>query len=228
MRSNPCVSNNSHFLNKYTLNLNITTTRIMALQSPSQPPTPPFSPTLWYRIRNTRVNPSTHCLDVINDSEGNTTLCSGLLKIATIGNYAGQYWQFAPIPIPTSSTTTDSNKDGEKYILRTWWLGPNRRLTISSGHDSAPILLPGERQVWSIGDWGDSTLWLSSLVDGKEKVLDVGEDGETLTMHEKDESRLTQRWTVEVFQHITEQGFHAGNGLTNTEVFIMSDAWTRS
>ena len=199
---------------------------IMAQQNSNA--SPPFSPTLWYRIRNTSVNPLTHCLDVINDSGGNTTLCTGLLKIATMGNYAGQYWQFAPTPTSSTTDSSNENEDGGKYILRTWWLGPNRRLTISDDNNNSPILLPGESQVWSIGDWCDGTLWISSSVAGKEKVLDVGEDGRTPTMHEKDERRLTQRWTVEVFRHITEEGFHAGNGLTDTEVFIMSDAWTRS
>jgi hypothetical protein len=190
-----------------------------------------FSPTHWYRIRNTKINLATHCLDVINDSDGNITLCTGLLKMATIGNYAGQCWQFAPAPTSPVPNSSNDNATVGTYILRTWWLGPNRRLTISSGHDKAPILLHGEGQVWSIGVWDEGTLWFSSIVDGKEKVLDVDEDGRNLIMKEKDEGRLTQRWAVEIIRSITEEGYHsprADRSVTDPDVFVMSDAWTRS
>jgi hypothetical protein len=166
----------------------------------------PFSPTLWHRIRNTGSTPDTHCLDVINDSAGNTTLATGFLKIARIGHYAGQYWQFAPTPTTTSSFNTSNTNT---HVLRTWWLGPNRRLNVSIGRDTPqPILLRDDGQVWTVGEWDDGTFWFSSTVGGKEKVLDLGDDGRAVVMKEKDEERPTQRWTVEAGRSISEEGYH--------------------
>jgi immune inhibitor A len=168
----------------------------------------PFDPAIWYRIRNTSVNPTTHALDVINNSGGDPTLATGLLKIATIGYYAGQFWQFTPIPPSVSASDTGNDNNGI-YVMHTWWLGPHRCLTISTNDHNSPVLQDGDAQVWTVGQWGDGTFWFSSTVNGKEKLLDVGEDGRAVVMREMDEGRPSQRWTVEVIRRrrFSEKGY---------------------
>ena len=104
-----------------------------------QPPTDKFNPRMWYRLKNT-YQPSTHCLDVVNDNSINS---KGLLQMAAIGNFSGQRWQLK------------ENDDGS-YCLRTMFLGPDRQLGVKDDK-STPILQtanPSARaQYWTIGAW---------------------------------------------------------------------------
>lgn len=116
-----------------TMTFDITVTRTV------QPPTDKFNSKTWYRLRNT-YQPSTHCLDVIND---NGTDSEGLLQMAVAGRFSGQYWQLK------------ANDDGS-YHLRTLFLGPDRQLSVKNDKKT-PILqatnLSAKAQYWTIQAW---------------------------------------------------------------------------
>lgn len=104
-----------------------------------QPPTERFEPGTWYRLKNS-FQPSTHCLDVVNDNGANS---KGLLQMAATGNFSGQYWQLK------------SNDDGT-YCLCTMFLGAERQLGVKD--DKTTLVLEAANpsakgQYWTIGAW---------------------------------------------------------------------------
>ncbi|KAG9204786.1 hypothetical protein G6514_010017 [Epicoccum nigrum] len=103
------------------------------------PQTEKFDPETWYRLRNSYQS-STHCLDVINDNSVNS---KGLLQMAAIGNFSGQYWQLK------------ANEDGT-YCLRTMFLGVERQLGVMDDK-TTPVLQTvnpsAKGQFWTIEAW---------------------------------------------------------------------------
>lgn len=112
-----------------------------------------FDSDTWYRLKNS-YKTDTHCLDVVNDNDTNST---GLLQMAAVGNYSGQYWQLK------------LNDDQETYSLRTLFLGPNRQLSVQSDKKTPVLELINplaKGQSWTIEPWNrpnDGTwfLWVS-------------------------------------------------------------------
>ncbi len=119
---------------------NPTMTFDVTVKKSDQPPADKFNPKMWYRLKNT-YQPSTHCLDVVND---NGTNSKGLVEMAVIGKFSGQYWQLK------------ANEDGT-YSLRTMFLGPDRRLGVKDDKRT-PILQTAndsaKAQFWTIEPWG--------------------------------------------------------------------------
>lgn len=111
----------------------------ITVKKSDQPPTSNFNDRMWYRLKNT-YQPTTHCLDVIND---NGTDSTGLLQMAATGKFSGQYWQLKP------------NDDGS-YRLRTMFLGPNRQLGVRDDKMTT-VLQPANdfamAQHWTIHAW---------------------------------------------------------------------------
>lgn len=178
-----------------------------------QPPTEKFNPRMWYRLRNT-YQPSTHCLDVIND---NGTDSEGLIQMAVTGKFSGQYWQLK------------ANENGS-YCLRTMFLGPERQLGVKDDKKT-PILQaanPAARaQYWTIEPWGspqDGTWHLEvgylhpcachllthhvqNAWTEQSRYLDTMEGGRKVEMNQANNGRPTQRWTIEPIREMTESGF---------------------
>jgi immune inhibitor A len=111
----------------------------ITIKKHDDPQTETFDPQMWYRLKNTYQS-STHCLDVVNDDGLNS---KGLLQMAAIGNFSGQYWQLK------------ANEDGT-YCLRTMFLGAERRLGVMD--DKTTLVLQtvnpsAKGQYWTIEAW---------------------------------------------------------------------------
>ncbi|KAH6642487.1 immune inhibitor A peptidase M6-domain-containing protein [Boeremia exigua] len=161
-----------------------------------QPQVDKFNPRMWYRLKNT-YQPSTHCLDTINDNDVNS---KGLLQMAVAGSFSGQYWQLK------------ANEDGS-YFLRTLFLGPDRQLGVKDDRIT-PILQTANpsavSQYWTIEAWDgpeDGTWHLENAWTEQSRYLDTMEGGPRVEMNQANDGRPTQRWTIEPIREITEPGF---------------------
>ena len=153
----------------------------------------PFDPKTWYRFKNT-YQPSTHCLDVVNDAGTDST---GLLQMAADGRYSGQHWQLVP------------NADGT-FFLRTLFLGTNRRLDVRRGDKRTPVLAeaaPATAQYWRVEPWGDGTWRVENVALGRFVCLDTLEGGRAVGLNGKNEGRPTQRWSITPIREIYEDEF---------------------
>ncbi|KAF2744498.1 M6 metalloprotease [Sporormia fimetaria CBS 119925] len=165
----------------------------ITVEAIDQPPTGDFSPTVWYRLKNTYM-PSTHSLDIIND---NGPYSSGELTMSRDANFAGQFWQIK------------SNNDGT-YFLRNLFLGPRRRLDIDGSDRSKPRVVDAgffSGQFWTIKPWGDGSWHLENAFTGPARYLDTMEGGPRVAMNMANVGRPTQRWTIVPIRDITEIGF---------------------
>jgi hypothetical protein len=163
-----------------------------AQPSSSPSPSPSFSANTWYRLTNLFLGP-TISLDVVND---NGTSSSGTLKMAATGDYTGQYWQ-----IRLSST-------GNTYSLCTRFLGPNRRLDVTSNNPTTPYLAPtsGDAgEIWTISTWGDGTWVLTNQFTGSGLHLDTYSNTDVPFMGNGDHSG--QHWNISEIEPISDVAF---------------------
>jgi len=100
-----------------------------------------FSSTIWYRLHNKFLGKDV-VLDVVNDKGEES---SGALQMAEVGDYSGQYWQIRPHP-----------DDDGTYILRTFFLGPDKTLAVNPSTLSAHLADTPDlssAQKWKIVPW---------------------------------------------------------------------------
>ncbi|KAJ5668904.1 Extracellular alkaline serine protease [Penicillium macrosclerotiorum] len=140
----------------------------------------PFDVHTWYRLTNDYLGPRI-ALDVVEDGLGNP---QGVLKMAPVGEYPGQYWQF----VPQSSGTfkLHSKFFGHQMALDVW--GNNKIMPhlARAGHFSG--------QYWKILEWGDGTWKLSNGYSGSNFFLDTYSDTHDPFMAEG--NHTGQHWTI--------------------------------
>ncbi|KAI9765244.1 MAG: hypothetical protein M1840_007736 [Geoglossum simile] len=146
-----------------------------------------FDDSTWYRCTNSFLGPNT-ALDVQNDGQGNA---EGLLKMAPLGNYSGQFWRFVPYGSGT-------------YKLCTMFLGPDRVLDVYGNDKTKPHLATKGNysgQIWTISGWGDGTWKLTNSYSGSDLHLDTYSDTHAPFMGDGDHTG--QHWTISSIQKIS-------------------------
>jgi len=117
-------------------------------------------PNIYYRLTNSFNGPSL-ALDVANAT-------SGELKIATAGDFSGQYWRLVPAP-----------ENPAKFRLQTLFLGPGRSLdVVNDGANTKLVLSPTafvSGQFWTLTKVDPQATFfkLSNDFTGPSKFLDV-------------------------------------------------------
>jgi immune inhibitor A len=150
-----------------------------------------FSPSTWYRLRNTFQG---YALDVINDGRGSK---DGLIQMAREGNFSGQFWQLK------------QRGDGT-YAIRNLFLGAGKQLDVYGDDKKKPHLADAGNfsgQFWTIKPWGDGSFHFSNNYSGPELYLDTMEGGPKVALNSANIGRPTQRWTATPISSITQPGF---------------------
>ncbi|CAF1581160.1 unnamed protein product [Adineta ricciae] len=124
-------------------------------------------------------------LDVVNDEKSNKEL-----KLATSGNYSGQYWKITPV-------------DNGYYRLTTQWQGDGKSLdVVNDGKNYDNLILDKSGncsgQSWKITFVGNGFYRLTTLWLGNDKSLAVVDDGrpENQIMLAKTNNSPTQLWKI--------------------------------
>jgi hypothetical protein len=134
-------------------------------------------------------------LDVVNDGNQHR---DGKMKMATNGNYSGQYWQLRP---STSSTGA--------YNLCTMWLGADKCLDVYGDDKTTPHLaIAGNYtgQQWHIQLDNDGSCMLTNDYCGTGLVLAADLHGSRVYMADAVSSHAGN-WVLEPLKTITENGF---------------------
>jgi len=148
-----------------------------------------FDPKTWYRFTNAFLGTST-ALDVVNDNGASS---SGLLKMAPLGNFSGQFWQLVRQP-------------SGAFKLRTMFLGPDKVLDVYGDNKTKPHLATKGNfsgQLWTIADGGNGTWRLSNSFSGPGLHLDTYADTHDPFLGDGDHTG--QHWSITVIGKISEE-----------------------
>lgn len=153
----------------------------------------------WYRILN--FAPPHSAIDVINNPAAIKS--DAQLHLISSANVSGQFWQFRP------SKTIPGH-----WNLCTLFLGQNMCLDVYGDDKRRPHLAPAGAytgQQWLVTSRGDGTWSLTNSYSGPDLLLE-GKFGNAdgpgaLSLNERQDTRLEQKWVLAGIRLITEDGF---------------------
>ncbi|KAF4207317.1 hypothetical protein CNMCM8927_003591 [Aspergillus lentulus] len=155
----------------------------------------------WHRISN--FSPPYLAIDVINDPV--TIKSDAQLHLVPKADNPGQFWQIRPSRLTPGT-----------WNLCTLFLGTEMCLDVYGNDKRRPHLAPASNssgQQWRITSRGDGTWSFTNSYSGPDLLLERGvinTDGSArLSLNEKQEASLTQRWWFLGIRLITEKEFLA-------------------